>query len=97
MEQAGPGRGRSHRLRRSAVPDPGQPQTGLFNYIIAFFTGADPSSFQMIGDVTLAPWSIVIVDVWMWTPYVMLICLAGLRSQGKAHLLRQGIRRTDTG
>jgi multiple sugar transport system permease protein len=57
-----------------------QPQTGLFNYIIAFFIGADPSSFQMIGDVVLAPWSIVIVDVWMWTPYVMLICLAGLRS-----------------
>jgi multiple sugar transport system permease protein len=57
-----------------------QPQTGLFNYIVAFFVGADPSSFQMIGDVDLAPWSIVIVDVWMWTPYVMLICLAGLRS-----------------
>ena len=34
----------------------------------------------MIGDVALAPWSIIIVDVWMWTPYVMLICLAGLRS-----------------
>ena len=34
----------------------------------------------MTGDVRLAPWSIVIVDVWMWTPYVMLICLAGLRS-----------------
>jgi multiple sugar transport system permease protein len=57
-----------------------QPQIGLFNYVIAFFTGVDPSSFQMIGDVRLAPWSIVIVDVWMWTPYVMLICLAGLRS-----------------
>jgi multiple sugar transport system permease protein len=57
-----------------------QPQSGLFNYIIAFFTGIDASSFQMIGDVRLAPWSIVIVDVWMWTPYVMLICLAGLRS-----------------
>lgn len=57
-----------------------QPQIGLFNYIIAFFTGVDPSSFQMLGDVTLAPWSIVIVDAWMWTPYVMLICLAGLRS-----------------
>ena len=28
----------------------------------------------------LAPWAIVIVDTWMWTPYVMLICLAGLRS-----------------
>ncbi len=57
-----------------------QPQIGLFNYVIAFFTGADPSSFQMLGDVDLAPWSIVIVDAWMWTPYVMLICLAGLRS-----------------
>jgi len=57
-----------------------QPQIGLFNYIIAFFTGVDPSSFEMIGSVDLAPWSIVIVDVWMWTPYVMLICLAGLRS-----------------
>jgi multiple sugar transport system permease protein len=57
-----------------------QPQIGLFNYVIAFLTGIDPSSFQMIGDVRLAPWSIVIVDVWMWTPYVMLICLAGLRA-----------------
>lgn len=57
-----------------------QPQIGLFNYMIAFLTGADPTSFSMIGDVTLAPWAIVIVDTWMWTPFVMLICLAGLRS-----------------
>ncbi len=57
-----------------------QPQIGLFNYAVAFFTGTDPSSFSMIGDVSLAPWSIVIVDTWMWTPFVMLICLAGLRS-----------------
>lgn len=57
-----------------------QPQIGLFNYIVSFFTGADPSSFEMLGSVNLAPWSIVIVDTWMWTPFVMLICLAGLRS-----------------
>jgi multiple sugar transport system permease protein len=57
-----------------------QPQTGLFNDAVSLFTGVPASSFQMIGDVSLAPWSIVIVDVWMWTPYVMLICLAGLRS-----------------
>lgn len=57
-----------------------QPQIGLFNYIVGFFTGADPSSFEMLGQVNLAPWSIVIVDTWMWTPFVMLICLAGLRS-----------------
>jgi multiple sugar transport system permease protein len=57
-----------------------QPQIGLFNYAAGYFGGVDPSSFQMIGDVALAPWAIVLVDVWMWTPYVMLICLAGLRS-----------------
>src|SRR6267154_495188 len=57
-----------------------QPQIGLFKYLIAFVTGIDPSSYSMIGEVSLAPWSIVIVDAWMWTPYVMLICLAGLRS-----------------
>lgn len=57
-----------------------QPQIGLFNYVVAFFTGTDPASFSMIGDVRLAPWAIVIVDTWMWTPFVMLICLAGLRS-----------------
>jgi multiple sugar transport system permease protein len=57
-----------------------QPQIGLFNYAVSFFTGIPPSSFEMIGSVNLAPWSIIIVDTWMWTPYVMLICLAGLRS-----------------
>lgn len=57
-----------------------EPQIGLFNYVIGFLTGADPSSFSMIGEVSLAPWAIVIVDTWMWTPFVMLICLAGLRS-----------------
>jgi multiple sugar transport system permease protein len=57
-----------------------QPQIGPFNYVVAFFTGIPPTSFSMIGDVGLAPWTIVLVDTWMWTPYVMLICLAGLRS-----------------
>jgi multiple sugar transport system permease protein len=57
-----------------------QPQIGLFNYVVSFITGVDPSSFQMLGTVDLAPWAIIIVDTWMWTPYVMLICLAGLRS-----------------
>jgi len=57
-----------------------QPQIGLFNYIVSFFSGVPPSSFEMLGSTVLAPWAIVIVDTWMWTPYVMLICLAGLRS-----------------
>jgi multiple sugar transport system permease protein len=57
-----------------------QPQIGPFNYVVGFLLGVPPTSFSMIGDVKLAPWTIVMVDSWMWTPYVMLICLAGLRS-----------------
>ncbi|MCP1200628.1 carbohydrate ABC transporter permease [Notoacmeibacter sp. MSK16QG-6] len=57
-----------------------QPQIGLFNYLVAYVTGGSAASFSMISDVDLAPWAIVIVDTWMWTPFVMLICLAGLRS-----------------
>lgn len=55
-----------------------QPQTGIFSYIINAFV--DVGALDMIGSVHLAPWAIVIVDTWMWTPYIMLLCLAGLRS-----------------
>jgi multiple sugar transport system permease protein len=57
-----------------------EPQIGLFSYGISFLTGIPPTDVQMLSNVSLAPWAIVIVDTWMWTPYVMLICLAGLRS-----------------
>ncbi len=57
-----------------------QPQVGLFNHLAALLTGVPASSFSMLGSIQLAPWAIIIVDTWMWTPYVMLICLAGLRS-----------------
>ena len=55
-----------------------QPQYGIFNYIVNFF--GDHGNFSMLGDVQLAPWAIILVDTWMWTPYVMLLLLAGLRS-----------------
>ena len=57
-----------------------QPQTGLFAYAVSFVTGIPATEIDMLGSVQMAPWSIIIVDTWMWTPYVMLICLAGLRS-----------------
>jgi multiple sugar transport system permease protein len=57
-----------------------EPQIGLFAYAVSFLTGIPTSEIQMLGSVKLAPWAIIIVDTWMWTPYVMLICLAGLRS-----------------
>jgi multiple sugar transport system permease protein len=55
-----------------------EPQYGIFNAIARFigFSG----NFTMLGDTQLSPWAIVIVDTWMWTPYVMLLLLAGLRS-----------------
>jgi multiple sugar transport system permease protein len=55
-----------------------QPQTGIFSYIVNIFANLGP--LDMIGSVSLAPWAIIIVDTWMWTPYIMLLCLAGLRS-----------------
>ena len=57
-----------------------EPQIGLFAYAVSFLSGIPTSQIQMLGNVSLAPWAIIIVDTWMWTPYVMLICLAGLRS-----------------
>lgn len=55
-----------------------EPQYGIFNYVVGFFGG--PRTFTMLGDVDLSPWAIILVDTWMWTPYVMLLLLAGLKS-----------------
>jgi len=63
---------------RGVLEIPVNPEAGIFNYLVNFFHNT--GSFTMLGDVDLAPWAIIIVDTWMWTPYVMLICLAGLRS-----------------
>jgi multiple sugar transport system permease protein len=54
-----------------------EPQYGIFNQIV---NGLGGHVDTMLGDTGLAPWAIVIVDTWMWTPYVMLLLLAGLRS-----------------
>lgn len=52
------------------------PSSGIFNYLIGF---TDPNlSPDWIANPALALWAIVIVDVWMWSPFVMLLCLAGL-------------------
>jgi multiple sugar transport system permease protein len=59
-----------------------EPQYGIFNAVIGFFGGfvGKGGVFTMLGDTTLSPWAIILVDTWMWTPYVMLLLLAGLRS-----------------
>jgi multiple sugar transport system permease protein len=51
------------------------PSKGFFNYLI--YT-ENISSHQWLADPTLSLWSIILVDVWMWSPFVMLLCLSGL-------------------
>src|SRR5690606_17173580 len=36
-----------------------------------------------LADLRILPWSVVLVDVWMWTPFMMLISLAGLSAVPK--------------
>jgi multiple sugar transport system permease protein len=49
---------------------------GIFNYIIGFWNPA--TSPVWLSDHPL--WSVVIVDVWQWSPFVMLLCLSGLKA-----------------
>src|SRR5215211_4136263 len=53
------------------------PNYGIINYVLGFAPGQGPAWNT---DRNLALWSVVIVDVWMWSPFVMLLCLAGLSS-----------------
>jgi len=55
-----------------------EPQYGIFDQLLELFGARE--SIAMLSDTKLAPWAIVLVDTWMWTPYVMLLLLAGLRS-----------------
>jgi multiple sugar transport system permease protein len=52
------------------------PGFGIWNYLVGL-GGQGP---DWLGDPQLAFWAIVIVDVWMWSPFVMLLCLSGLRA-----------------
>jgi multiple sugar transport system permease protein len=53
------------------------PNYGIINYALGFQPGQGPAWNT---DRNFALWSVVIVDVWMWSPFVMLLCLAGLSS-----------------
>jgi multiple sugar transport system permease protein len=61
------------------------PTFGLFNYLIGFTNPAQApdwlaSSFARQSVPGLALWAVVIVDVWMWSPFVMLLVLSGLKA-----------------
>jgi multiple sugar transport system permease protein len=55
--------------------------TGVVNYYIRDVLGLTPVFW--LTNLKVAMWSVVLVDVWMWTPFMMLISLAGLSAVPK--------------
>jgi multiple sugar transport system permease protein len=53
------------------------PSLGAANQILAK-VGIGPVVW--LGDPDIAPWSIALVDIWQWTPFMALIISAGIRS-----------------
>jgi multiple sugar transport system permease protein len=53
------------------------PQYGLLNALLTFVTRT-PIDVQWLTTTTMAPWSVIIVEVWQKTSFVMLFLLAGL-------------------
>ena len=51
--------------------------TGVVNYFLSFF-GIDP--IQWLADPTMAKISVLLVNVWQLTPWVTVICSAGLKA-----------------
>jgi multiple sugar transport system permease protein len=55
-------------------------QYGPLNYLIQLLTGGRVHGLAWIADPNVALTSIMITDVWQWTPFMILIVLAGLQS-----------------
>jgi multiple sugar transport system permease protein len=49
---------------------------GVLNYLLG-------ASVDWLNRIDLAMWALVLVDIWMWTPFMMLIALAGLAAVPK--------------
>lgn len=53
------------------------PLYGLTNHLLGF-VGLGP--YDWLGDTWLAMWTIVIIDTWRWTPFIVLIATASILS-----------------
>jgi multiple sugar transport system permease protein len=53
------------------------PSWGVINYVL------DLGKFQWLGDPKMALYAVAITDIWMWSPFVMLLSLAGLSAVPK--------------
>lgn len=54
---------------------------GVINYYISDVLGFEP--ILWLSRRNIIPWAVILVDVWMWTPFMMLISLAGLSAVPK--------------
>ena len=59
-----------------------EPTFGIYNYFLGFFG----TNIDFIGNRNWAFASVLAVDVWMWTPFMILITLAALGSVPQAEL-----------
>jgi multiple sugar transport system permease protein len=55
-------------------------QFGLYNYFLKLAGLPQPN---WLGDIKIALWAVAIFDIWLWTPFVALIVLAGLQALPK--------------
>lgn len=60
-----------------------EPTFGVANYVTTRFLGV---KINFLGDDAWALPSVLLVDIWMWTPFMILITLAALGSVPKAEL-----------
>jgi multiple sugar transport system permease protein len=53
------------------------PSFGIINYFLGL------GKFEWLANPAMALWAVAIVDIWMWSPFVMLLSLAGLSAVPK--------------
>jgi multiple sugar transport system permease protein len=55
-------------------------QFGPLNYLLEVVTGGRFRGLPWLADPNVSLWAIMVTDVWQWTPFMILIVLAGLQS-----------------
>ncbi len=58
-----------------------EPNIGIFNYILGLL--GYKGQIDWIGSTSIALWSLMLVDIWEWTPMVALLIMAGLSALPK--------------
>ncbi|NDJ62294.1 MAG: sugar ABC transporter permease, partial [Chloroflexi bacterium] len=59
-----------------------EPTFGIVNYLVGLLGG----DVNLLGDRSTAFMAVLLVDIWMWTPFMILMTLAALGSVPKAEL-----------